>query len=364
MADFGTNVGIKFSSNVLPQYFERAVAPQITNKNYEGEFNISGGASKLRVITFAHLARQTYTGAALTPSKPSESEAELHVNVKTAHYHTIEGYAKFSSYVSDPNSALIKNAVSLLQEEIDAYVLGFYGDVAAGNRVGTDVTSGTITVTVTTGAFVIAGATPVTSAWVGRGIKCAGHTKWYRVKSVSSTTEGVIEDDLDDVTSAYTGGAIAGGSTYVVEAVTVLTVAKATIYGYVDALGVRLDEAKVPKEGRWLVVPSRIASIIRQSPEKLTAVPEAYTNTVNYARIGMFAGFMVYESQQLTGNATDGWRVLAGHTNWLTFAHVQTPGMVEDFYGGHGQNYKQFDFYGAKVADVNRKAAAEGFWKV
>lgn len=67
--------------------------------------------------------------------------------------------------------------------------------------------TGTVTVTAVTGAVAGSGTT-FTSAMVGKGFKADGHTTWYRVKSFAVATSIVIEDDKDDVTSAYTGGAI------------------------------------------------------------------------------------------------------------------------------------------------------------
>lgn len=363
MSTYGTNVGEKFARNTLKQFYQKAVTPLITNQDYEGELK-GGGADRLNVLTFGKVSLKNYTGATMSADTVTESESILLVNQKKAYYFEIESFAKFSSYAEDPKSTLIKQCGDELQETVDAFVLGLYGDVEAGNRVGTDVTSGTITVTVTSGAFVIAAATPVTSAWVGRGIKCAGHTVWYRVKSTSSTTEGVIEDDLDDVTSAYTGGAIAGGSTYTCEAVTKLQVSKTTIYQYINALAEKLDEKKVPKSDRWIVVPAKIASLIRQATEFIPAVQMAYQGVVIDGMIGKICGFIVYETQQVYGNNTDGYRVLAGTTTGITFAMAYTESGIEDAIGAFGEKYKGLSCYGAKVADVNRKCLAEGFWYV
>ena len=363
MSDYATNYGEKFARNVLKIFFERSVTDAITNNDYEGEIK-GGGADRVNILTLSALTLKTYSGSALSPDTPSESEAQLVINVKRAYYFKILSWSKFISYVQNPESTLIDTAGKTLAEEIDAHVLGKYADVAAGNRVGTDVTSGTITVIVTTGAFTIAGATPVTSGWVGRGIKCEGHTKWYRVKSVSSTTEGVIEDDYDDITSAYTGGAIAGGATYTVEAVTKLQVAYNTLYGYILNLKEKLDIAKVPQTDRWLVVPSKIASVMLKTSELIPAVASAYEDVVKRGLLGYVAGFKVYQNEQVYGNNTDGYRVLAGHKAWQTFAIAFTESGVEDLIGDFGKAYKGLTTYGSKIADERRKCAAEGFWYV
>lgn len=109
---------------------------------------------------------------------------------------------------------------------IDAYILGLYTDVASGNRVGTDYTTGTVAVAATTGVVTGTGTT-FTSAMVGTGFKAAGHSQWYHIKTYTSATEITIEDDKDDETSSYTGGAISAGATYTIEAATAVTVAAA-----------------------------------------------------------------------------------------------------------------------------------------
>ena len=55
MANFGTNVGEKFAKNTLKIFFENAIAPDITNQDYEGEIK-GGGADRLNVLTFGALS--------------------------------------------------------------------------------------------------------------------------------------------------------------------------------------------------------------------------------------------------------------------------------------------------------------------
>jgi hypothetical protein len=296
----------------------------------------------------------------MTADTPTESEAQLIVNQKKAYYFKIESFAKFSSYANNPESTLIQNAGSVLQKAVDTFVLGFYGDVAAGNRIGTDYTTGTVTVDVTTGAVTGSGTT-FTAAMVGRGFKTAGHTNWYRVKTYTSATAIVIEDDLDDVTSAYTGGAISAGATYIIEAATKLQVSKSTIYAKILDVGEKLDANEIPKEDRFMVFPSKIATIIKQAPELIPAVNTAYENVVGKGVLGTIDGIVMIESERVTGNNTDGYRILAGHKSFITFAMAFTESGIEDLIGAFGTAYKGLSVYGAKVIDERRKAGVEAF---
>jgi len=362
MATFATTLAQGFSQKVISLFFEQSIAMDITNQDYEGE--IKDKLSYLNILTFGAVGLKNYVGSALTADDVTESVGVLQTDQQKAYYFKIQSLQRFHSWIKNPDGNLVSTLAKTLAQEIDSYVLGFEGDVAAGNRIGTNVDdSTTITVTVTTGAFVVAGGTPVTSAWVGKGIKCVGHTKWYRVKSVSSTTEGVMEDDLDDATSAYTGGAIAGGTGYVVEAVSKAQIAKNTIYAGILALKQKLDEAQVPQSDRFLILPPALMAIVLQGTELIPAVATAY-EAVQKGYMGMVAGFQVYMSNQVAGDNTDGYEVLAIHKSWLTFAMGWVESGIEDLIGDFGKAYKGLNIYGAKVVDERRKAAASALWYV
>lgn len=362
MGTYGTNVGEKFAKNTLKIFFQRSIAPDITNQDYEGEIK-GGGADRLNVLTFGALSLKNYTGVAMSVDTPTESEAQLVVNQKKAYYFQIESFAKFSSYASNPESTLIDTAGKTLARTVDNFVLALYGDVGSGNRVGTDYTTGTVTVTVTTGAVTGVGTT-FTAGMVGLGFKATGHTSWYRIKTFSSTTAIVIEDDKDDETSAYTGGAIGGGTAYTIEAVSAITVTKSTIFDYIVDLKTKLDGREIPAEDRWLAMPSALANLLLKSSQLQTAVDTAYENVILKGIVGYVAGFKVYSNEQVSGDNTTGYYCLAGHKSFITFAMAFTESGMEPFIGGFGNNFKGLSCYGAKVIDERRKAGAYLFAKV
>lgn len=252
---------------------------------------------------------------------------------------------------------------------MDTYAFGLYGDVAAGNRIGTDYNTGDVTVNATTGV-VTGNDTVFTAAMVGKGFKADGHTKWYRVKTFNSTTEIVIEDDLDDVASAYTGGAIAGGSSYVIEAATVLTVAADNLLDTIAKMKLRLDKAEangfstVPDSDRWLIVPPEFETVLVKATGIALHVPAVYDELIKVGMITELQGFKIFKSNRLSGNNTDGYHILAGHSNWLTFAEKLLESTIEeDLPGNFGTAYKDLFVYGGKVADKRRHFACELFAK-
>lgn len=361
MDDHGTNLAEMFAGKAIEKFFETSVTPMITNNDYEGE--IKDKASRLNVLTFSESeGLQNYSGSDLTLGTVSESEATLVTDQQKAYYFKVKSIDVFKSYVEDPESSLMEEKAGQLQEAVDAYVLLLHTDVASGNRVGTDYTTGTVEVTVTTGAVTGTGTTFV-AGMVGKGFKATGHTVWYRIKTYSSGTAIVIEDDKDDETSAYTGGAINAGATYTIEANTAITVDKDDIHDNILKLKQKLDEDKIPKSNRWLVVNATISRILVQASVVVRDVESDSANIRN-GYVGRLAGFDIYENEQIAGDNTTGYWILAGHKSAITFAMAFVETGIEDLQANFGKAYKGLNVYGAKVVDERRKALAAGFFKV
>lgn len=365
MAARATTLAQGFSQKLLLEMYDMSILDSIVNRDYQGEINSVG--SKLNILNFDRITERTYTGANLaTPDDLTENNSQLIIDQYKSFYWKEKTLDNWLSYIKDPHPTVVRQKAEERARNMELYAFGLYTDVAAGNRVGTDADDATtITITVTSGAFVVAGGTPVTSAWVGRGIKAVGHTKWYRVKSVSSTTEGIVEDDLDDVTSQYTGGAIAGAS-YVVEAVSAVSITTANLVSYVADLREKLDKAEangnnaVPDTDRWLIVPPEFENTVVRATGVVLSVDAVYADLVQKGYIGSLLGFKIFKSNRLTGDNTNGYHILAGHKNWMTFAEKLLSADIEEvLIGNFGNAYKDLFVYGAKVADRRRSFAAE-----
>jgi hypothetical protein len=361
MSTFSTNVGEKFAAKVIKIFYETAVTPQITNDNYEGQIK-GGGADRLNVLSLTAPDLTDYTGADLTVADLTESEGTLIIDQKKAFYFRIKSWDKFKSYCEDEKDDAMDQEAGKLKQAIDTFVLGLYGDVAAGQRVGTSYTTGTVTITVTTGAVAGSGTT-FAAGMVGKGFKATGHTLWYRIKTYTSATAIVIEDDSDDDASAYTGGAIGAGATYEIQANTCVTVTKSTIYGFLVDLKVYLNKAEIPDEDRWLVVNADIMGLLDKSDELIHATT-AGDEVIRNGFRGTIAGFRLYENQRIAGDSTNGWHIVAGHKSAITFAHAFTETGIEDLQKNFGQAYKGLNCYGGKVIDRRRKAWTELFCKI
>jgi hypothetical protein len=348
------------------EFYDRNLADSIVNRDYEGEINDVG--SKLNILNFAKISEKTYADAALSADSLYENNATLTIDQYKSFYWKEKVLAKWLSYIKDPHPTIVTQVANERMKNVDSFALGAYEDVASGNRVGTDYTTGTVTVAATTGVVTGSGTT-FTAAMVGRGFKATGHTAWYRVKAYSAADSITIEDDKDDATSAYTGGAIDAGTTYTIEASTALAITTSNFLQKVSALKLKLDTAErdgrstVPDSDRWLIVPPEFEEVMVRASGVALHVPEVYTDLIKKGMITELQGFKVFKSNRLTGNNTDGFRVLAGHSNWMTFAEKTLQSrMEEDLVGDFGTAYKDLFVYGKKVTDSRRHFAAEGYW--
>lgn len=357
MDNYGDNLAEVFASTAVEKFYETSVTPMITNDEYEGE--IKGKSSKLNILTFTEdQGLQDYSGSDLTMGEVDESEGTLTTDQRKAYYFRIKSIDRFESYVKDPESTLMVEKAGQLQQAVDGYVLQIaHQDAASGNRVGTSYTTGTVAVTVTTGAVAGTGTT-FTSDMVGLGFKADGHSVWYRVKTYTSATAIVIEDDSDDNTSAYTGGAISAGASYEIEAATAVAITSANAYSSLLDLKQKLDQNRIPKDrARWVVVNSYFMNKLLQAGV-VTRDTEADTDKIANGFVTRIAGFDLYENEELDGDNTNGFWAVAGHKSAITFAMAFVETGIEDLQGNFGKAYKGLNVYGAKVVDERRKALA------
>lgn len=363
---YATKIAEGFSQRLLKEMYDKSLVDVVVNRDYQGEINEVG--SKLNILNFARISEKTYDGSDLSVDSLFENNAVLTIDQYKSFYWKEKTLDRWLSYIKNPHATVVSQKADERNKNIDTFVFGLYGDVGAGNRVGTDYTTGTVEIDAS--GNVTGSGTTWTSDMAGRGFKATGHSNWYRVKTFTNSTTLVIEDDLDDTTSAYTGGAISAGATYAIEAADVLQITTANLLQQVSLLKQKLDLAEswgyssVPDSGRWLIVPPEFESLVVRASGVQLHVPEAYDELIKKGFITRLQGFDVYRSNRLTGDNTDGYRVLAGHPNWVTFAEkLLEADIEEDLIGNFGSAYKDLFVYGAKVTDARRHFAAEGFWK-
>ena len=368
MSKLGTNYGEKYGRNSLKHYFASAISPDITNDKWEGEVK-GGRGDRVNILTYGNVAWKDYTGDDISFSDIPEVEGQLVLEKQRSNSFRILDWDRFKTYAVDAKSTESINTAALLKQEVDAYNLGFYSKASVANVVGTDYSDGTVEVAATTGV-VTGTSTTFTEEMVGAGFKAAGQSETYRIKSYTSATEITIEDDKDDEASAYTGGAVTAGATYLINGYAKVQVTKDTIDGYILKMKEALDQkhedgATCPSAGRWIVVPSKIESILLQSDQLTPYTPSVQQDVVKKGIIGQYRGFKVYRSEEVSGNNTDGYRVLAGHEMGITHAFVPVNStVVKDLEKNFGKGYKSLIAYGSAVLDARKKYLAVGWFYV
>ncbi len=358
---YATKLAEGFSAKLIRHMYERAPIDEIVNRDYEGEINAVG--SKLNILTISRVSEKTYTGSNLSPDDLTEVNTVLTIDQKKSFYWREKTIDRWASYIKNPHGTVVEQTGNERKKNIMTFLTGFWSDAASGQWYGTDYATGTVTVDAVTGAVTGSGTT-FTAAMVGKPFKATGHSKWYRVKTFSSTTAIVIENDSDDETSAYDGGAIGAGASYFIQANTVKAIDNSSVY-FIDMvlkLKQYLDDAEVPEEDRYLLLPPAAFTRLAKDPNVKLAVESAYSELVTKGFKGEIEGFKVFQVSRLSGDNTNGWHVIAGHKSFLTFADKALEvGMEEDLIGNFGSAYKDLFVYGAKVADERRKFAAHAF---
>lgn len=138
---------------------------------------------------------------------------------------------------------------------------------------------------------------------------------------------------------------------------------KVEIVDAILRLGQALDEQNVPETGRWIVLPTWAATLIKQSELREAYLSGDGTSMLRNGRIGMVDRFTLYTSNLLPSGTAGGlaageYVMYAGHAHGLTFASqvskVETLRSEQTF----GTVLRGLQVYGYKVVDSTAIAQA------
>jgi hypothetical protein len=125
-------------------------------------------------------------------------------------------------------------------------------------------------------------------------------------------------------------------------------------------LKVKLDEALVPKQGRYLVVPPWAEALLEQTQAFVSVATPAQQQVFAEGLIGRVAGFDVYISNNSVefDQANNGWVIQAGHPMAITFAEqiVQTEALR--LQTTFGDAVRGLHVYGGKLVRPDHIAVA------
>lgn len=373
--DMGTTVTAQmFMVNTLKVFFRKSIIAQITNRDYytDGDVDekttksIRAKNQKFTISTLYSGGWANYNGSTLSWNTVKEVVSTLTIDKFKTLNDLIPSLSYFKSSVKDPKSSLIAHAGGKLRELVDQLVLDMVADAGAGNWVGTDYATGTVTVAVTTGAVTGSGTT-FTSGMVGKPFKAAGHSKWYRVKTYTSATAIVIENDSDDESSSYDGGAISAGAAYVIQANTRVALTKTNIAQYFTECQVALDNRAIPEEDRWMVLPASAKKPLHAASEFNKDLEKVFGDVVVKGVVQEAAGFQLYyvPDSWVNGDNTSGYECPFGHKSFITagYGFIEPISIIlsKDNQSNYGDMYKGLYGIGLNVADERRKAGGKLF---
>lgn len=141
----------------------------------------------------------------------------------------------------------------------------------------------------------------------------------------------VLTDMLPDI-GTYNKGLTAGAQSAAFNlgtSASPLTVTKdgaggtTSVIDLIVDMGSVLDEANCPESGRFLVIPARMANLIKKSELKDASVTGDSQSVVRNGRLGMIDRFTLYVSHNLNVSSSK-YSIIAGTKMGLTFASQMT----------------------------------------
>lgn len=138
---------------------------------------------------------------------------------------------------------------------------------------------------------------------------------------------------------------------------TPVAVTKDNVIDLLVDMGTVLDEANAPEAGRFIVIPAKMAGLIKKSDLKDASITGDGTSIVRNGRVGMIDRFTVYVSHNLNV-ATGKFDIVAGHKMGLTFASQMTEMESLRAESTFGNIIRGLQVYGYKVVKGEALAQA------
>jgi N4-gp56 family major capsid protein len=128
---------------------------------------------------------------------------------------------------------------------------------------------------------------------------------------------------------------------------TPITLTKSNVYSYITQLGEVLDNSSIPQEGRNLVIPPKVKTLLLQSDE-FTRATSLGDNVIQNGYIGNVAGFGVHVTTNMP--AVSGvYNVMAFTNDFISFASQVSKVETVRPYNMFADAVKGLYLYGAKV---------------
>ena len=250
-----------WSGKLIENFYDATVLAAISNTDYEGEIRQFGDTVNIRTTPEITI-RDYVKGQALTVENPDKPKIQLVID-KGEYFACVED--DVDQVQSDINlmDTWSKDASERMKIKIDQRVLtDLLPDIAATNK----------------------GATA--------GEQSASFDLGTTASPLQVTKDG------------------SGGTVAVVDLM-------------VD-LGTVLDEANCPEQDRFIVIPAKMAGLIKKSDLRDASLTGDATSIVRNGRLGMIDRFTVYVSHNLKVDSGGKYNLIAGHKMGFTFASQMT----------------------------------------
>lgn len=171
-----------------------------------------------------------------------------------------------------------------------------------------------------------------------------------------------IKDQCAAANRGLTAGAITGAINLGVTGTPLALVPASPTVGQVDILdcmmrlGQALDEQNIPETGRWIIMPTWAAVLVKRSELRQAYLSGDNVSMMRNGRLGMVDRFTLYTSNLLpfgtaAGLASGEFIIYAGHSHGLTFASQMTKMETLRSELTFGQIMRGLQVYGYKVVD-------------
>lgn len=290
-----------WSGKLVEKFYASTVLSAISNTDYEGEIKNQGDKVKIRTKPTITISNYRADGQ-LAIQRPSGNVIEL--NIDQGKY--------FNTILDD-----------VMDIQSDLNLLSMWSDDASEQMkitIDTDVLKG-----------ILNGA-----AATNRG-----------------ATAGAISGNLN-LGATTTPLALVGRSP---------TVGEVEIVDALLRLGQALDEQNIPETGRWVVLPTWAATLIKMSELREAYLSGDGTSMLRNGRIGMVDRFTLYTSNLLPAGVAGGlaageYAMYAGHSHGLTFASQMTKMETLRSEQTFGTLLRGLQVFGYKVVDGTALAQA------
>ena len=121
-----------------------------------------------------------------------------------------------------------------------------------------------------------------------------------------------------------------------------------TIFDHIIDMGTMLDEANIPEEGRFVVIPPFVHALLEKS-NKWQYTETGIGEVVKNGLVGRIGGFDVYKSNNVPNTAGAKYKVIAGHPMATTYAEQVNEVEAYRPEARFADAVKGLHLYGAKV---------------